>query len=85
MKPDNYVGKGLPEENGRFNIDVERLKKDMEEQGNKDRENLKEWVIPDNPHEPVGECGKCGLKLMRVMGYVCPNFNCPCGLGGSTC
>lgn len=33
------------------------------------------------PHEPIGECSKCGIKLYRIMGYYCPREDCPCGLG----
>ena len=32
-----------------------------------------------------GNCPRCGLKLEGVMGYVCPNADCPTGLGGSKC
>lgn len=36
------------------------------------------------PHEPIGQCPKCGLKLYRVMGYFCLQEGCPCGLGSNT-
>lgn len=42
--------------------------------------------IPLNP--PVTEwnnCSKCGLKLESAMGYVCNNYPCPTGLGGTWC
>ena len=35
--------------------------------------------------EPVTQCSKCGLKLDKIMGYVCTNYPCPCGLGGAWC
>ena len=40
-------------------------------------------VIPPLPGFPAGDgavaiCGECGLRLMPVMGYVCPNIRCPC-------
>lgn len=40
-------------------------------------------VIPPLPISPAGDgaiaiCGECGLRLMPVMGYVCPNIRCPC-------
>jgi hypothetical protein len=40
------------------------------------------------PVEPVfgpNQCGRCGITLSPVMGYVCPHANCPCGLGGASC
>lgn len=37
-----------------------------------------------SPHSPIGVCGKCGLELMRVMGYSCSRAGCPTGLGGTT-
>ena len=33
----------------------------------------------------VDACSKCGLRLHAVMGYVCGNSDCPCGLGGVQC
>jgi len=43
--------------------------------------------IPMNPTYPPYNptCGKCGLKLDTVMGYVCPNLDCPTGLGPVRC
>lgn len=49
------------------------------------------WPNPDNlpvlgPLKPaptmpadgaVAICGQCGLRILRVMGYVCYNSNCP--------
>ena len=29
-------------------------------------------------------CPKCGLDVSGVMGYCCPNVDCPCGLGPVT-
>ena len=43
---------------------------------------------PWTPAPPLAEaraCGKCGLKLEPVMGYVCHNHPCPVGLGGPWC
>ncbi|MDP9651994.1 hypothetical protein [Paraburkholderia caledonica] len=42
--------------------------------------------IPNSPSfgMDLAKCGKCGLKMEGVMGYVCPNGgSCPTGLGGS--
>ena len=41
--------------------------------------------IPMNPSFPINQCSKCGLKLDTVMGYVCPNLDCPTGLGPVRC
>lgn len=42
--------------------------------------------IPMNPSPfTPNNCSKCGLKLEGVMGYVCTNYPCPCGLGGAWC
>jgi hypothetical protein len=30
------------------------------------------------PDGAIAVCGACGLRLMPVMGYVCPRNNCPC-------
>ena len=40
--------------------------------------------LPPNSY-PIDNCPKCGLKLDRVMGYVCYQSGCPTGLGGPTC
>ena len=37
------------------------------------------------PLTPPQNCSLCGLKLEGVMCYVCPNGQCPCGLGGAQC
>ncbi len=34
---------------------------------------------------PVSKCSKCGIELKGAMGYVCNNYPCPTGLGGSWC
>lgn len=31
------------------------------------------------------ECLRCGIKFSQVMGYVCPDMDCPTGLGGVRC
>jgi len=41
--------------------------------------------MPLNPPYNPSTCTKCGLKLEQVMGYVCTNYPCPCGLGGAWC
>lgn len=40
---------------------------------------------PEPYQLPIPSCGKCGLRLGEVMGYVCPNAGCPTGLGGAMC
>lgn len=37
------------------------------------------------PNDTVAVCGKCGLELKQVMGYCCPNADCPCGMGPVVC
>lgn len=44
------------------------------------------WPLVPSVSTNPNTCGKCGLKLEPVMGYVCPQgSNCPCGLGGFSC
>lgn len=39
----------------------------------------REPSCPNNDSNPtVGVCGKCGMELKKVMGYVCPCHDCPC-------
>ena len=38
---------------------------------------------PYDPNPVVARCGRCGLGLQRVMGYVCPYADCPTGLGSA--
>ena len=40
---------------------------------------------PDDPLRSTGCCLKCGLKMDGVIGYCCPNHDCPVGLGPVTC
>lgn len=41
---------------------------------------------PDlDPNPTIAVCGECGLELKHVMGYVCSNSRCPCGLGPIIC
>lgn len=41
--------------------------------------------LPLAPYEPK-ECAKCGLKLDNgPLSYTCPNNDCPCGMGPTTC
>lgn len=42
-------------------------------------------VPAPTPHNPVGECSACGLKLYSTMGYVCNRSDCPTGLGPIMC
>lgn len=41
------------------------------------------YTFPKVQTKPT--CTKCGLVLDSVMGYVCNNYPCPTGLGGSWC
>ena len=40
---------------------------------------------PVVPNPIVNKCGQCGIELHQVMGYYCPQPNCPTGLGGPSC
>jgi len=47
-------------------------------------------IFPVDPVEPEDInnwtlCSKCGMKLDATMMYVCPQTNCPTGLGGVSC
>jgi hypothetical protein len=44
-------------------------------------------ITPLNPNnwDLLKVCPKCGLKMDGPMGYVCNNYPCPTGLGGSWC
>ena len=33
------------------------------------------------PIQSTKNCSACGLRIDGPMGYVCPNAQCPCGLG----
>lgn len=37
------------------------------------------------PEYRDNKCSKCGLVCEGVMGYCCPNYNCPMGMGGTWC
>jgi hypothetical protein len=37
--------------------------------------------FPNDPNPVMAICGKCGLHILRVMGYCCMSPNCPTGLG----
>lgn len=41
---------------------------------------INEWTPIDYKH-----CPKCGIQLDKVMGYCCPQPNCPTGLGPIMC
>lgn len=53
----------------------------------KDDPNTFTW--PVNPATPApwktDRCSKCGLEIKGVMGYVCPNMDCPTGMGPVVC
>lgn len=39
---------------------------------------LPDWPPPPQaPDGAIAVCGQCGLRLMRVMGYVCAHPRCP--------
>jgi len=40
---------------------------------------------PSDPNPIISVCGKCGLRVYRVMDYVCPHAVCPCEFSGLTC
>ena len=37
------------------------------------------------PNPIISKCGKCGLEMSQVMGYVCSDPMCPTGLGPTMC
>ena len=42
--------------------------------------------MPSPSTYPIkSNCPKCGIGLTDVMGYCCPQPNCPTGLGGIQC
>lgn len=41
------------------------------------------WVVPNT--QWTKNCPKCGINIDGPMGYVCPQPQCPTGLGGSWC
>ena len=41
--------------------------------------------ITPNPMERSTTCSKCDMEFKGVMGYVCPNADCPMGCGPITC
>lgn len=43
----------------------------------------KPFTLPIDGNRTVSVCGECGLEIKQVMGYCCPNVNCPAGLGNS--
>lgn len=51
----------------------------------------KELTKQENPKNPFPiweefkKCPKCQISLDGVMMYSCPNLDCPCGLGPTTC
>ena len=72
---------------------IEVLVKELAERIKKIESNLSEVPftpdIPTSPFNPVvpwmKNCKQCGIKLDQTMGYVCPQPNCPTGLGGVWC
>lgn len=43
------------------------------------------WPEPRPPFGYRGSCPKCGITLSGIMGYSCPNSDCPVGLGPIMC
>ena len=39
----------------------------------------------EKPYNPYKTCSKCGMDISGVMGYCCPQPNCPTGLGPVMC
>lgn len=73
----------------RLFIEVESLKKriDTIEHLQRATQPYGPTTIPYQPFQwqGVNQCTKCGLQLDKVMGYVCPQPNCPTGLGPVMC
>lgn len=77
-----------------LNDQGERIKA-LENEDIFDKLGIKKVTEPPNPWEPKitpmtptspwlhqsKSCSKCGLNLEGVIGYVCPNVDCPVGLG----
>jgi hypothetical protein len=73
-------------------IEFDRLKKQVETLTKRiDRLEKTPVPVPSIPFPSVipsdwyGNCPKCGLKLGQVMGYCCPQPDCPTGLGPTMC
>ncbi len=74
---------------------IEKRLERLENEDIFDKLGIKEVTEPHNPWEPKitpmtptspwlhqsKSCSKCGLNLEGVIGYVCPNVDCPVGLG----
>lgn len=43
------------------------------------------WPEPRPPFGYKDSCPKCGITLSGIMGYSCPNSDCPVGLGPILC
>lgn len=71
----------------RLLIDIELLKKRIDAIEHSQR--VTQPYGPTTPHQPfqwpTNQCTRCGLQLDKVMGYVCPQPNCPTGLGPVMC
>ena len=59
---------------------IEKLTKQLEDANKTVDEMNKKYGFLE-----INKCSKCGLRLDAVMGYVCGNSQCPCGLGGVQC
>ena len=68
---------------------VRNLEKRVEEQAKLiellQKNDTPSWMDDHKPLPTSTYCGKCGLKLEGVMGYVCSQPQCPTGLGGVWC
>ncbi len=63
-----------------------RMVKWLEEQKDQQNQVVPPFIdpipfTPIVPHPVISKCGKCGLELSQVMGYVCSEPECPTGLG----
>lgn len=76
--------------------DLDSLREEILEYQRELKETQNDWnenpifPSPYNPGTPIivnpdPRCSQCGLQLSPVMGYVCPQVNCPSGLGGPSC
>ena len=72
--------------------DLEKRVKALEEYLSKFMDQVqKEPYRPSYPRYPTypvpvpNNCSLCGLELGKVMGYCCPNIECPTGLGPTIC
>lgn len=43
------------------------------------------YTAPNPLPIPINHCPKCNIQLNAVMGYCCPNSDCPTGMGPIMC